>query len=386
MTDFWNLEPNLTGSSDLTDKLSSHVISSGLIPGLTLTHTVHLITDSTFQSRGFLRTCVIQTILTSSYCYQAHKKHKMVYKQTQFVIIISTYLYSTHYSYCLNFDIMFSAIKKLFFPTPLSTHFDVLQKLGSGGYGTVYLARRKQDNLTVAVKKIKKRKVREYVTTPVGDLPLEIYIAMSMSHPNIIKTSGFLKSGGSWCMVMEHCVGYLDLTSYVHFNNNLSQITARKIFIQTYKALTYCFRQNVVHKDIKTDNILVHWSTHHVKLIDFGVSSFVTANTQVNEDKGTDIFMPPEFFIRRSYDPLCGTVWALGCLLYCMLYGEVPFVNVEEVLNKQLTFPKLSGDLNSQYCLDLLERCLDKNENDRVTYKNISYHPWIARPSQGVST
>lgn len=274
---------------------------------------------------------------------------------------------------------MLSSIKNFFFPTPLSSHFDLIQKLGSGGYGTVYLARRKSDTETVALKKIKEKRVREYVSTPVGDLPLEVYIAMSMNHHNIIKTTGFLKSGKSWCMVMEHCVGYMDLTSYIHLNNCLSQPTARKVFIQTYRALTYCFRQNVVHRDVKTDNILIHWSTHHVKLIDFGVSSFVKANTKVNEDKGTDIFMPPEFYMRRSYDPLRGTVWALGCLLYCVIFGEVPFADIQEVLTKdlQFPFPLPKGDPATKLCLDLIERCLERNENERVTYKNISYHPWV---------
>jgi serine/threonine protein kinase len=233
----------------------------------------------------------------------------------------------------------------------------------------------------VALKKIKDKRVSEYVATSAGDLPLEIYLSMSLHHKNIIATSGFVRDGKSWCMVMEHCPGYLDLTALIQLNSSLSHLTARKIFIQTYRALTYCFRQNIVHRDVKTDNILVHWSTHDVKLIDFGVSTFIKANTPVNEKRGTDIFMPPEFFMKASYDPLRGTVWALGCLLYCMLFGEVPFITVDEVLNKKLDLPDPSpaSDPAAAYCSDLLERCLEKNEHERVTYRNISYHPWITR-------
>lgn len=277
---------------------------------------------------------------------------------------------------------MFSLLKKLFCPSPLSTHFDVLEKLGSGGYGKVYLARRRQDDKKVALKKIKKNKIRDFVQSPVGDVPLEIYIAMMLSHPNIIRTSGFLKSGKSWCLVMDHCVGYMDLTSFIQMNKSISEQTARKIFIQTYKALTHCFKQNVVHRDVKADNILVHWSTHDVKLIDFGVSTFVHADTLIEDSRGTDIFMPPEFFLTHQYNPLRGTVWAMGCLLYCMVYGEVPFCNVHEVVTMTPTFRDITssrGDISGQYCVDLLQRMLEPCEEERVTYKNISYHPWVTR-------
>ena len=280
---------------------------------------------------------------------------------------------------------MFSAIKNLFRPSPLYSHFEVLEKLGSGGYGKVYLARRRQDDTKVALKKIKSKRIKEFVNMPDGEVPLEIYIAMMLSHPNIIRTSGFFMSGKSWCLVMDHCVGYMDLTSFIQMNGTISHQTARKIFIQAYKALTHCFKHNIVHRDVKTDNILVHWSTHDVKLIDFGVSTFVKPNTIIDDSRGTDIYLPTEFFTKHSYDPLRGTVWALGCLLHCMIYGEVPFCNASEVVSLTPHFRDIGpvGELTGQYCVDLLQRMLEKCEDERVTYRNISNHPWISREKMG---
>ena len=276
---------------------------------------------------------------------------------------------------------MFTAIKKLFFPSRLSSQYEILSKLGSGGFGKVYLARRKRDNKRVAVKKIKKRQIREYVNASVGEvLPLEIYMSLSLSHPNIIHTCGYLQSGNSWCLEMEHCEGYMDLTSFIQLNSSLSHQTSRKILLQTYRALTFCFRQNIAHRDVKTDNILVHWSTHQVKLIDFGVSCYVSPNSQITDNRGTDFFMPPEFFSRYRYDPLRGTVWALGCLLYCMLFGEVPFLSVGEIVHKAADIPEVNPSTASpsaRACLHLLERSLEKDEEGRISYRDISMHPWL---------
>eukprot|EP00116_Pleurobrachia_bachei_P008845 sb/3469107/ len=230
---------------------------------------------------------------------------------------------------------------------------------------------------------MKQGKVKEYVNTQTGAIPLEIYISMSLDHKNIVRACGFLKSKGSWCLVMEHLPGYIDLTSYIQLNSYLSHHTSRTIFIQTYRALTYCFRRGIAHRDIKTDNLLVHWETNDVKLIDFGASTFIRSDqSQIRDHRGTDIFIPPEFFTTGTYDPLRGTVWALGCLLYCMVYGEVPFLNPDEVVYKildDMAIPSPSREPGAHYCMDLIDRCLEKREEERITYREISHHPWITR-------
>ena len=272
-------------------------------------------------------------------------------------------------------------IKNYFFSSSIAEHFDILHKLGSGGYGKVYLACNRRDNQRVAIKKVKKSKISEYVPTGSGDIPLEIFISLSLDHPNIVQTLGYCETKRHWFTIMEHCNGYMDLTTFLDLQgSNLTQKSCRKIFLQTYRALTHCFRMNVAHRDVKTDNVLVHWETAHVKLIDFGISTFFRCDTPIDEKRGTDIFLPPELYLHHTYDPLEGTVWALGCLLFCLLYGEVPFENIKEVVKKDPFLEHSDNYILPVY--DLLRACLQKETKQRITYRDISCHSWITKKYQ----
>ena len=107
--------------------------------------------------------------------------------------------------------------------------------------------------------------------------------------------------------------------------------TARRIFKQVAESVHYLHSQNIVHRDIKTDNILIDQGTKAIKLIDFGFSVILSnAYTRLKIFCGTPSYMSPEITRKVEYDGKPVDMWALGVLLYLMVTGTNPFKGTNE--------------------------------------------------------
>ena len=108
-------------------------------------------------------------------------------------------------------------------------------------------------------------------------------------------------------------------------------------------SLNYIHSQNVLHRDIKLDNIIID-RFHNLKLIDFGISKIITKG-RIYEQCGTPAFLSPEIILNKGYEGFASDFWSLGIVLYVLLYGKVPFKgsNIQE-LHKNI----LSGVLPKQ--------------------------------------
>ena len=141
---------------------------------------------------------------------------------------------------------------------------------------------------------------------------------------------------------MEVCGGG-DLLTYVRRRRKLKEDTARFLFKQIVTGLAYCHTKNVLHRDIKLDNILLT-SQGDVKICDFGVSKLVTPGERMTEQCGTPAYIAPEVFKNQGYEGFASDIWSAGVVLYAMLFGAVPFKasNMAElhkyVLERQPTY------------------------------------------------
>ena len=274
---------------------------------------------------------------------------------------------------------MLSLLKKLFCPNPINKYFNIIALLGKGGYGSVYHAQRKSDLQDVALKKLKKNKNKNFIDTKQGRMPREIYISTLLDHPNIIPSSSYIKTSSNWVLIMGYNKLNIDLHTYISSRGILSEPLASSITQQTMSALAYCFKHGVTHGDIKPDNLLINTQTLKVQLIDFGAATFYTKDQKVSLEgmQGTDVFLPPELFETLSYLPTEGTVWAVGCLAYCMVTGRLPFQTKQEVLFLNLA-AILPTALTSQ-CKDFILSCLQRDLKRRIGFREMRGHRWCKR-------
>jgi hypothetical protein len=217
-----------------------------------------------------------------------------------------------------------------FTPSPLwNIHGDLVltkadkkgfpQKLGSGGYGTVYLSH----FLDQAVAK----KIFEG-----GDDfdPREVEVCFVLRHPNIVRLLGASASDDPPCLYFELSDGP-SLRRVFSSSTSVPSELKTKISLEIASGMTYLHSQNpiIIHRDLKPDNILLT-SSLQVKIIDFGLSVFhkasQSARTQTKAGAGTEAYSSPEVLLNRKIDRQVD-VWSFGMTLYELWSGIVPWRN-----------------------------------------------------------
>lgn len=124
---------------------------------------------------------------------------------------------------------------------------------------------------------------------------------------------------------MEY-VGNISLHSYLKSKTTrrLDELEAKKVFRQLCHGVNYCHNRNVLHRDIKLENILLDENLN-VKIIDFGFSICIPPEKTLAIFCGTPSYMSPEIVTKCQYKGGPSDVWALGVVLYALLCGRFPF-------------------------------------------------------------
>ena len=268
-------------------------------------------------------------------------------------------------------------------PTPSSSDsfsqgYSTIRRLGAGGFGTVYLVRRVLDGSLQAAKVFHDSKCskKTYCGRRAAVVPDEILLTENLSHSNLIIPNRTYFEGGWWIIVMDYLPGYIDLFDHLSDSGALSVDNTRFIISQLVDVTCYLLSMGIDHRDIKDENILYNPSTRHIKLIDFGAAGRVpTPGVPYTSFCGTEVYMPPQYFLHGSYLPLPAITWTIGCLAYALLNGDGPFATPQEVASyRYLSFLNPHLDQGSkEFLRDLLER----DEDDRMLPQQIRTHPWL---------
>jgi serine/threonine-protein kinase len=261
----------------------------------------------------------------------------------------------------------------------LDGKYEILSRLGEGGMGSVYLARRVHIGDEVAVKVLHAKFVDD--ETLVERFRREARAAAQLQHPNVVTIHDYGEGHdpeGFAYIVMELVRG-VSLRELLRREGHLDVPRAVALMRDICAGVGAAHRRGIVHRDIKPDNIIVlppdeEGERERVKVVDFGIAKLRdmagdSTLTQTGAMVGTPFYMSPEQCRGEALDARAD-VYSLGALLYEMLAGQPPFVatSITGVISKHLTEPPPSvpDNLKVPHALEAaIARALDKNPEAR---------------------
>ncbi|CAI2359870.1 unnamed protein product [Moneuplotes crassus] len=310
------------------------------------------------------------------------------------------------------------------FPDCTIRHFERVQYIGRGAFGNVTLVNCKLNNLPYALKEMSKDEISRQ--NRFKHLMREKDIMNKCSHNNIVRLETTLKDEENCYFVLEyHPIG--DLAGLIRSRIRLSRSLTRFYAKEIISVLEYFQQNNIVHRDMKPDNILID-GCFHCKICDFGAAKIIDP-AQVNEELskvsfdygndssdidtdpafeledfggrfsddeeesrggtfvGTPLYVSPEML---DHNIACfgSDLWGLGCIIYQCLTGFPPFKGetetavFEAILEREVTFP----DDMDQNAKDLIKKLLVKDPRERLgagpkrsgrTLKDLKKHPFL---------
>lgn len=143
--------------------------------------------------------------------------------------------------------------------------------LGKGAFGKVNLALQKLSRRLVAIKSINKKFLKD--DHSLRKIENEISLLRVMRHPSVVKLYETYETEKHYLFVMELCAGG-DLLSYVRKRRKLNEVLAKYLFKQIIEGIGYIHSKNILHRDIKLENILLD-DKGHIKIADFGVGKAI---------------------------------------------------------------------------------------------------------------
>jgi calcium/calmodulin-dependent protein kinase I len=266
-----------------------------------------------------------------------------------------------------------------------SDFYKEIKELGKGKFGVVKLCENKTTKLKVAVKIISKEQMNDADKILLNN---ELEIMKLVSHPNIVSLIDLFETNDNIYIVMDFYKGG-DLSSYIFKDDELiSEKHLSRIIYQLSLGLKYIHQYGIVHRDLKTDNIMLSDNSRKpvVKIMDFGLSKILGAKETADEGYGTLVFVAPEVLMRQPYNKAID-IWGVGVITYYALAGVLPFDNenddeediASQIVYADVEFPTKYWRHRSKEAIDFIRRCLIKEPERRITINEMLTHPWIVK-------
>jgi serine/threonine protein kinase len=252
------------------------------------------------------------------------------------------------------------------------------KKIGEGAAGEVFMAVQAGTNRRVAIKKM------TLANQNLKLLLTEIAIMKDSHHANIVDyVDTYLVEEKLW-VVMEYmdggCLTEI-LEQYEHFQ--MSERHIARVCLETLKGLIYIHSLHRIHRDIKSDNILMSMQGE-IKLADFGYAAQLTKQKQKrNTIVGTPYWMAPELIRGQPYDQRVD-VWSLGIMAMEMAEGEPPYMEFPPLRALFLITTKGIPPLKDQKrwspeFQSFLSKCLEKDADKRIDSQSLLAHPFLRK-------
>lgn len=247
--------------------------------------------------------------------------------------------------------------------------------LGNGAYAKVKLAHSVSMNKKVAIKIVDKLKAPHDVLTKF--LPREIDALQALrGHENIIYLHEVIHSSDKIFLVMD-LADNGDLLDYINSKKRLSERTARSFFRDMVSAIMATHRKEIVHRDIKCENLLLD-ANYRLKISDFGFARSVQEDTMLETYCGSFAYAAPEIIRGEPYSGKKSDVWSMGVVLYAMVCGKLPFKDGDfKSLLRQITAGISFHSDVSENCRDLIMKILVLSPTERFSTSSIMSHIWM---------
>ena len=267
--------------------------------------------------------------------------------------------------------------------------------IGQGAFGKVNLGLNVLTGRVVAIKSFNKKNLNSPNNENMKKIIYETNLMRKLNHPNITKILEMFEDEKYILIIMEYINGG-NLFSFVKKRRKLTEKISKFLFKQIILGIKNIHSKNIVHRDIKLENILIDLN-NTIKICDFGIGRILSSPDELLHDQcGTPMYMAPEILLctkEKGYKGFPVDIWSAGIALYIMLSGALPFSVknendsfLEGNNNKKKNIALKKAIINnnpkklekiSNNARDLLHGLLNKDPSKRLTCDEILNHPWL---------
>ncbi|KQK22470.1 mitogen-activated protein kinase kinase kinase 1 [Brachypodium distachyon] len=255
--------------------------------------------------------------------------------------------------------------------------------LGSGSFGTVYEGI-SDEGVFFAVKEVCVSDQGSNAQQCIFQLEQEIALLSQFEHENIVHYYGTDKEDSKLYIFLELVTQGSLVSLYQKYRLRDTHVSAYTR--QILNGLTYLHERNIVHRDIKCANILVH-ANGSVKLADFGLAKEATKLNMLKSCKGTVYWMAPEVVNpKKTYGP-AADIWSLGCTVLEMLTRQLPYPDLEwtqALYRIGKGEPPQIPNVLSRDARDFISQCVKPNPEDRPSASKLLDHPFVNRSMRSI--
>ncbi|ORX82673.1 Pkinase-domain-containing protein [Basidiobolus meristosporus CBS 931.73] len=269
---------------------------------------------------------------------------------------------------------------------PVFGPYILLRTLGEGEFAKVKLGIHSETGQEVAVKLIKRALVA--TETRLIKIKREVNVLSSLDHPNIVRLFEVIETDKYIGIIIEYASGG-ELFDHILAHRYLKEREACRLFAQLISGVSYMHEKNVVHRDLKLENLLLD-RNRNIIITDFGFANQFSSPTNdlMATSCGSPCYAAPELVVSEGmYVGTAVDIWSCGVILYAMLCGYLPFDddpenpdgdNINLLYKYILSTPLVFPDYVSPDARDLLRRMLVPDPTQRCDMKTIMEHNWLA--------